>query len=431
MLLTADRISCRDRNSAIDPDRRMNQNAIENTELRKIHSMITDKIYKKTYMQTNQHSNQKKHYLPGRSSGYDLRKQKQTAYPAFVFLCVLMMAAVLSGCGAGFPGASASAEPVTGENYYLDTICTVSIFEMADAEGISVPASEMKEEADTAISAAFELCAEMDKKLSRTNESSEISKVNNSDGEWTEVSDDTAELVGSGIEYSKLADGRFDITIGGVTDLWDFHADPENAKLPDKHKLAEALKHVDYNNIEIDSNMLRLDDPKTKIDLGAIAKGYIGDRMTEVLEDRGVTSGIVNLGGNVICIGGKTADDDFTVGVEAPFSDRTEIVGKVKCRNKTLVTSGVYERKIEVGGKLYHHILDPETGYSVKTDLDAVTLIADKGRSMDIDAMSTICLIKGYNEAKEFIEETDGVEAVFIKHDGSIDKTDGASFEAE
>lgn len=393
----------------------MNQNAIENTELRKKYRMITNKIYTKTNCEMK----------GARPVSYVCR--------AFTSMVVLLTvtAIVLSGCGISIPGASASAEPVTGENYYLDTICTISVFEMKDAEGNPVPASEMKQEADAAIAAAFDLCAEMDKKLSRTNESSEISRVNNAGGEWTEVSEDTAELVRSGIEYSKLADGRFDITIGGVTDLWDFHADPEDAKLPDKKKMTEALKHVDYNNIEINGNILRLTDPETKIDLGAIAKGYIGDRMAEVLEDRGVTSGIVNLGGNVICIGGKTADDDFTVGVEAPFSDRTEIVGKVKCRDKTLVTSGVYERKIEVGGKLYHHIIDPETGYSVDTDLDAVTLIADKGRSMDIDAMSTICLIKGHDAAKEFIEETDGVEAVFIMHDGSIDMTDGSNFEAE
>ena len=243
--------------------------------------------------------------------------------------------------------------------------------------------------------------------------------------------DDLVGQLHAGVRYSELSGGDFDITVGGVTELWDFHADPEDAKLPDADALAEAVKHVGYDKIEFDGNKVRLTDPETKIDLGGIAKGYIGDRMADLLEERGVTSGIVNLGGNVICIGGKTADDDFVIGVEAPFSDRTEIVGKIGARDMTLVTSGVYERKIEVDGKLYHHILSTKTGYSADTDLDAVTLTAEKGHSMDTDALSTICLIKGYEEASKLIEKTDGVEAVFVLHDGSIQKTSGAKFEKE
>ena len=120
--------------------------------------------------------------------------------------------------------------------------------------------------------------------------------------------------------------------------------------------------------------------------------------MSELLKERGVTSGIINLGGNVICIGSKPGGEDFSIGIEVPYSDRTEIAGKIGVMDKTLVTSGVYERKIEVGGKVYHHILDTKTGYSVDTDVNGVTLTAETGRSADIDALSTICLIKGYEE---------------------------------
>ncbi|MBQ6315625.1 MAG: FAD:protein FMN transferase [Mogibacterium sp.] len=348
-------------------------------------------------------------------------------------MMIILSASLLAGCNAGSSHGSASAEPVTGENYYLDTVCTISIFAMKGEDGTSVPASDMAEAAEAAIDKAFAECAALDKKLTRTNEASEIGKVNNAGGEWTEVSEDTAGLVQKGIEYSELSGGDFDITIGGVTDLWDFHADPEDAKVPDADALAEAVTHVGYNNIEINGNMLRINDPEARIDLGGIAKGYIGDRMTVVLEQEGVTSGIINLGGNVICIGGKYSGEedpaDFVIGVEAPYSDRTEIVGKIGARDMTLVTSGVYERQITVDGKSYHHILSTKTGYSVETDLDAVTLTAAKGKSMDIDALSTICLIKGYEGAKELIESIDGIEAVFILHDGSVEKTSGMEFE--
>ena len=253
----------------------------------------------------------------------------------------------------------------------------------------------MSEDAQAAIDEAFELCKELEAKVSRTRKDSDISNINNAKGEWVDVSEDTRELIQKGMEYSYSSDGGFDITVGGVTEQWDFHAPEGEAKIPDADALAEAVKHINYRNIAIEGNRVRLTDPETKIDLGGIAKGWIGDRMTELLESKGVVSAVINLGGNVICIGGKTDEDDFVIGVETPFSDRTEIIGKIGVRDKTLVTSGVYERRIEVDGKTYHHILDTKTGWPVETDLDAVTLIADKGRSGDIDALSTICLIKG------------------------------------
>ena len=341
-----------------------------------------------------------------------------------------------TGCGSDGISKAGATDPVTDDNYYLDTVCTISVYEILDADGAPAPAAENAEAAQKAIDSAWEKCAELDKLLSRTQDASEVSRLNKAGGEWTEVSDDTAELITKGLDYSDLSGGDFDITIGGVTDLWDFHADPGDAEVPDPAELAEAAKHVDYKNVEINGNMLRITDPEARIDLGGIAKGYIGDRMTEVLEDAGVTSGIINLGGNVICIGARDNSDDsdegaFVIGVETPYSDRTEISGRIRAKDMTLVTSGVYERQIEVDGKRYHHILNTETGWPVDSDLDAVTLTGAKGQSGDLDALSTICLIKGSEKAKELIEGMDGIEAVFILHDGSIDQTSGMEFEPE
>lgn len=344
---------------------------------------------------------------------------------ALALLVVLSIAQ--SGCG----GTAGAPEPVSGEEYCLDTICTVSVYRMKDESGEVKDASKLKGEAESAIDAAFELCGALEDKLSRTRTNSDISRLNAAKGEWTEVSEETRELIQKGMEFSHASDGGFDITIGGVTGQWDFHAAEGEAKLPDEKDLAEAVKHVNYRNIAIEGNKVRLTDPETEIDLGGIAKGYIADRMTELLEERGAVSATVNLGGNVVCIGGKTDSDDFVVGVEAPFSDRTEIIGRISGRDKTFVTSGVYERMIEVDGKTYHHVLDTKTGWPVETNLDAVTLIADKGRSADIDALSTICLIKGAEAGKEFIEKTDGVEGVFVRSDGSIETTAASGFEKE
>ena len=316
------------------------------------------------------------------------------------------------------------------DGYYLDTICSVTVYRMTGEDGTVKDAADMSEEAEAAIDESFELCKDLESKLSRTREDSDIGRINSAKGKWTEVSAETVELIQKGMEYSHISDGDFDITVGGITKQWDFHAAEGEAKLPDEEALAEAVKHINYRNIAIEGNRVKLTDPETELDLGGIAKGYIGDRMTELLESKGVVSAVINLGGNVICIGGKTDEDDFVIGVEAPFSDRSEIIGKVKARDKTLVTSGIYERRIEVDGKTYHHILDTKTGWPVETDLDAVTLIADKGHSADIDALSTTCLIKGSAEGMELIKNTDGVEGIFVLSNGDVRTTDGAAFEA-
>ena len=334
---------------------------------------------------------------------------------------------MLAGCS----GTSGTvSEPVMGDGYYLDTVCSISIYRMTDGQGEVKPAAEMSDEANAAIAEAFDLCSDLESKISRTRRDSDISRLNDAKGEWVDVSEYTRELIQKGMEYSNMSDGSFDITVGGVTEQWDFHAPEGEAKVPDKEALAEAVKHINYRNIAIEGNRVRLTDPETKLDLGGIAKGWIGDRMTELLESKGVVSAVINLGGNVICIGGKTDEDDFAIGVETPFSDRTEIIGKIDARDKTLVTSGVYERQIEVDGKKYHHILNTGTGWPVETDLDAVTLIADKGRSGDIDALSTICLIKGADEGMKLIEEQDGIEGVFVLSDGDIRTTARAGLEA-
>ena len=343
---------------------------------------------------------------------------------------IILLAAVLMAL-AGCSGTGGKApEPVMGDGYYLDTICTISIYRLADGQVEVKAAADMSDEANDAIAEAFDLCSDLESKISRTRKDSDISRLNNAKGKWVDVSEETRELIRKGIEYSDSSEGSFDITVGGVTEQWDFHAAEGKAKIPDADTLAEAVKHINYRNIVIEGNKVKLTDPETRLDLGGIAKGYIGDRMTELLESKGVVSAVINLGGNVICIGGKTDEDDFAIGVETPFSDRKEIIGKIDARDKTLVTSGVYERQIEVDGNKYHHILNTKTGWPVETDLDAVTLIADKGHSGDIDALSTICLIMGADGGMKLIEGQDGIEGVFVLSDGDIRTTSGAGLEA-
>ena len=243
------------------------------------------------------------------------------------------------------------------------------------------------------------------------------------------VGKDTLKVVKAGVKYGELSDGDFDITIGSVSGLWDFQS--ENPVVPEQSKITEALKHVNYKNIQFDGNKIRIIDPKAKLDLGGIAKGYVADELTILLEKEGVTSAVINLGGNISTIGGKPDGSPFIIGIEKPYTDRTEIIGTTTADNQTVVTSGIYERQFQKDGKIYHHVLSSKTGYPVETQLEAVSLVAKKGRSMDVDAMSTICLMKGVDGGKAFIKKQKGVEAVFSAQGKEVAKTEGMKFTAE
>lgn len=313
-------------------------------------------------------------------------------------------------------------------SFHLDTICTITVYSM---DGISdMTDEEQQKKVNSVITDAFKICDQYEKILSKTKEGSDIYAINHSGGKPVEVNPETIEVLLKGIEYGKLSEGSFDITIGCVSDLWDFHdQDDEGNKvgtLPDAEALAEAVKHVNYENIEINENTVTLVDPEAEIDLGGIAKGYIADRVAEYLEEQGVTSAVISLGGNIVTIGekGKNLEDgkgtEFSIGIKDPLSESGELLGIVSCKDKTVVTSGTYERYFEVDGKKYHHVLDPKTGYPIDNDLLSITIISEKGRSVDCDGLSTTCLSLGKDKALALVQSLDGVEAICVDNKGEV-----------
>lgn len=261
---------------------------------------------------------------------------------------------------------------------------------------------------------AFLLCEKYENLLSKTRKNSDVYKLNNAN-DYITVSKDTIKIIKRSVYFSGLSGGLFDITICPVTNLWDF----EGTTLPDRKEIEEAIKNVNYERIKTDGEKVFLNG--TEIDLGGIAKGYIADKLLSFFKEKNVTDGIINLGGNVIVFGNK----EKSVGIAKPFSEN-EIVAKVKLKNKSIVTSGTYERFIDIDGKIYHHILDPETGYSCETDLNSATVIGDT--SLDLDALSTICILLGKEKATKLIEQTENTEAVFIDKQGKLTYTKGLKY---
>ena len=337
---------------------------------------------------------------------------KMIAAVSAVFLIITQ-----SGCSSKTP------EPVSKQSFYFDTVCSISVYDMEEMS---------KETAQSAIDEAFKLCSHYESLLSRTKEGSDIYKINHAEGKPVECDPETVEVIRKGLSYSEMSDGAFDITIGKVTDLWDFHA--EDPQVPLDEELKKAVSTVNWKNVSIEGCTVMMSDPETHLDLGGIAKGFIADKVGEKLEESGVTSAVISLGGNIVCIGKKPAGKEFKpfrVGIEKPYSEQSEIVGTVECCDETVVTSGVYQRYFEKDGVRYHHILDPATGYPAQSDIVGVTLRAPKGRSADCDALATILLIMGEKEGLKAAEETEGIEAFFITADGRYVSTEGMGFKEE
>ena len=261
-----------------------------------------------------------------------------------------------------------------------------------------------------------EICKKYDSMFSNKVEDSEISRINNAGGAPVEVSSETVTLIEKAIYYSDLSNGAFDITIAPISNLWDFHADEPVP--PAAETVAEAASHVDYKNILIKDNIIQLLDPHAAIDVGAIAKGYIADRLKDYLKDHGIRHALINLGGNVLAIGTKLDGSEYNIGIQTPFAQTGEPVTSVRLSDKSVVTSGTYQRYFESEGKMYHHILDPHTGYPCENTLQSVTIITNS--SLTADALSTTCFLLGYEKGLRLVNQLDNVDAVFITNDNEI-----------
>ena len=352
-------------------------------------------------------------------------------------LALLIIALIIpqSACKSNGQNA-ASNQGISKTGFFLDTVCSITIYGLADEDGrlAAMSGEEMEKECYLIITDAFKLCSEYENMLSKTIETSDIARINNAEGKAVTVSDETIEVLKKGLEFGRLSGGAFDITIGKATDLWNFHDNAETGHeggiVPSEEALKEAIRHVNYENIKIEGNGVSLTDPETEINLGGIAKGYIADKAAEYLEERGVVSAIVDLGGNIVAIGGKTSqiaasgdtqETDFKIGIKDPLSSSGGLLELIPCKNKTVVTSGTYERYFEKDGVKYHHILDVNTGYPVDTDVLSVTIIADRGKSADCDGLSTTCLALGMEKGMELVKSLEGFEAVFVDKDGNVE----------
>lgn len=306
-----------------------------------------------------------------------------------VLSLMVVLACLFTGCGE---------KPYRETGIYFDTLVQLTVY------GKEVPPEAIK------------LCEKYDKLFSATNPDSEIYKLNESGS--MEVSDETLTVIKTALEFSRQSEDLFCISILPLTKLWDFGA--ENPELPNPEELNAALEKIGSDKIKIRGNRVTL-EKGSGIDLGAIAKGYISDKIAELYKADNL-SGIIDLGGNILTVGEKADGKPYRIGVKKPFTENENLC-TLEITEAAVSTCGVYERYFKLNGKLYHHIINPNSGYPQDSELLSVTVISES--STTADSLSTMLFMLGEKEAKAYLKSRPDTQAVFVREDGTVSFSEG------
>ena len=319
---------------------------------------------------------------------------------------ILLTALLLTGCAeqqAAEPVAAAdeNAEPNSRTVFAMDTVMELSAYGADDA----------------LMEAAEQEILGLESRLSVTDAGSEIYALDHNG--LAELSPDTTELMQTALEMCERTDGALDVSIYPVLRAWGFTTG--SYQVPTQEEIENLLTQVDYRKVTLENGTASIAQGM-EVDLGSVAKGYTGDQVSQLLREGGVTSALLNLGGNVQLVGGKPDGSDWRVAVQDPESDG--YLGVLSLRDKAAITSGGYERYF-VGddGEVYWHIIDPATGAPARSDLISVTVIGDRG--VVCDALSTALFVMGLDKAAEYWRRYGDFEAVFVAEDGSVAITSG------
>ena len=268
------------------------------------------------------------------------------------------------------------------------------------------------------------LCHHLESLLSRFVEGSDVWRINHSNGQPVEVSSHTAKVLACAERVRKKTDGAFNVAIGLVSGLWKpVSKYPRPPALSKTNRLAKRLSRF---RITVDELLVCI-GPKSEIDLGGIAKGYICDEAAAFLRDRGVKNALLNFGGNVVSIGQHPQKRSWKVGLQAPGSKREQgIFATLEIEDVSVVTSGVYERAFVFDGKVYHHILDPRTCRPAESELVSVSVIGED--SMLADALATAMLVMGREESMKIANQF-SIKLVLQQNDGSLYYSPGLALE--
>lgn len=319
-----------------------------------------------------------------------------------VYVLLITVLSIQTSCK-NFNDSTNSSEKRSENIFAMDTYITVTAY---------------GEDTDKDLQAAEEKLTLLDKMWSVTDEDSEIYKINHSGGQAVEVSSETAELLKFSLDMYERTDGAFDISLYPVLTAWGFTTNEYH--VPSDEEIAGLLENTGVQNISLDDNTVQIPG-NMQIDLGAVGKGYAGDLVAQKLKSNGVSSALIDLGGNIQTVGVKPNGEKWTVGVRSPFGDGN--FATIEIGECAVVTSGGYERYFVEDGKTYWHIIDPKTGKPADNGIASVTVIGTEGRLCD--ALSTSLFVMGLDKAEILWKSSDDFEMIIVTSDGGIYISEG------
>ncbi len=305
-----------------------------------------------------------------------------------------------------FAGCEKQPKLLQRTDYLLDTVVTLTLYDATETD----------------LDAAFQEIRRLSGLLDAYDPFSDLGWLQAAAGlKPVAVAPETMELLSFAKDIYAKTGGYLDVTVGPLIDLWDIR---NGGHYPSEEELTASLGLLGLDGLILDetAGTAFLKRPGMRVDLGALAKGYIADRVKALLLDRGVQSGVIDLGRNILLLGEKPGQKPFSIGIQSPGA-AGEMVRVLALRDKSLVTSGTYERFFEQDGRHYHHVLDPFTGFPADRGLLAVTILSDS--SLWGDALSTACLLLGAERGMALVDSIPEAEALFVLADGSVQTTAG------
>lgn len=258
-------------------------------------------------------------------------------------------------------------------------------------------------------------------RFSANDTTSELAEVNAQAGvRPVRVHPELFELIALGKKHSLAAGSFLNIAIGPLIQAWRIGF--EDARVPSEREIEELLSITNPKKIQLEqaTHSVYLEQNGMKIDLGALAKGYIADRLIAYLAEADAVSALINLGGNLVTYGPalKRPDQLWRIGIQNPVASRGHAQIILKVENKSVVTSGIYERELTVNGETFHHIFDPRTGYPLATDIASLTIVSDL--SVDGEIWTTRLFGCSPEEIIEVLDAMASIDGLVITKQGDV-----------
>ena len=293
--------------------------------------------------------------------------------------------------------------------FALGTVCSIQLF-----------TEKPQTEVELVLQTCIRRLEELERHLSANAESSTLIDINKASGvSAVNVPADIYPLFARAVFFAEKTDGAFNPAIGGVVKLWNIGF--ENARKPEDRDIQVALSRTDYKDVQLAGTAVFLKKEGMKLDLGAIAKGFAADELTRIVKQAGIMHAVIDIGGTISAVGVRPDGKRWNIGIRDPRIRQGQPIISAPIENRSISTSGSYERYFEQDGIRYHHIIDPATGYPVQSNMIAVSVFADS--ATDADALSTACFVLGYKKAVKLLDDLPNTEALFIFDDNSVRTT--------